>query len=188
MGDYTLSLDDTGACYRARVFCNGRETMSETQMLLIALGSVMAILGVLGTVLPMLPGLPLLACGLVLLAWVDNFQAVGGSTLAFILAVAVLGVLVDFIAGLWGAKVCGASREALWGTVMGGVLGLAFGLLGLVLGPLLGAVLGELVAQRGLWQTGKVGLATVLGLIVGTFAKLMAAVIMLGVFATAYWW
>lgn len=160
--------------------------MSDSNLLLVGFGVLVSLIGLLGTVLPLLPGLPLLACGLVLLAWVGDFQVVGGLALTVIIVLAVLGMLADFVASLIGAKTVGASRQALWGACWGSVFGLVFGMVGLFVGPLLGAFLGELMARRALWQAGKVGFATVLGVVFGSLAKVVAALAMVGVFAIAY--
>ena len=56
---------------------------------------------------------------------------------------------------------------------------------GLLLGPLLGAALGEWRARRCWLQAGKVGVATFVGLIIGTVAKVGTALAMLGVLVFA---
>jgi hypothetical protein len=51
--------------------------------------------------------------------------------------------------------------------------------------PLVGAALGELIAQRDVWRAGKVGIATWLGLLVGTALKVAIVFTMVGVFVIA---
>jgi hypothetical protein len=92
------------------------------------------------------------------------------------------------VASLLGAKRVGASRQALFGSVIGGIAGLFFGLIGLLLGPFIGAVAGELMARRSLADATRVGVATWIGWLVGTMAKIALAVSMLGVFLVGYWW
>ena len=46
---------------------------------------------------------------------------------------------------------------------------------GLILGPLLGAAIGEFADKRNLWLAGKVGIGALVGFIVGTVAKVGAA-------------
>ena len=74
-----------------------------------------------------------------------------------------------------GAKYTGASKEALWGAFIGGVVGAFFVPAGLILGPLLGAAIGEFADKRNLWLAGKVGIGALAGFIVGTVAKVGAA-------------
>ena len=52
------------------------------------------------------------------------------------------------------------------------MVGLFFGLPGILLGPFVGAVAGEYLAQRDLERASRVGLATWLGMAVGSAAKL----------------
>jgi uncharacterized protein YqgC (DUF456 family) len=99
-----------------------------------------------------------------------------------------LALAADLAASVLGAKRVGASRQALIGSVIGGIVGIFFGLIGLLLGPFIGAVAGELMARRSIAGAARVGLATWIGLLVGTMAKIALAVSMLGVFLASYWW
>ena len=51
--------------------------------------------------------------------------------------------------------------------------------------PLVGAAIGEFVAQRDALRAGKVGLATWLGLLLGTIVKIAIAFTMVGLFVAA---
>lgn len=148
--------------------------------------TVLVLAGLAGTVFPALPGLPLMLAGFFLAAWANGFADVGALTLTLLSVLTVVGVAVDFVAGLLGAKAYGASREALWGSLIGGVAGMFLGLLGVIVGPLLGAAVGEYLARRDALQAGKVGLATFAGFIVGTVAKVGCAIAMLATFALGW--
>ena len=89
-------------------------------------------------------------------------------------------------ASLLGAKRVGASPKAVLGATLGSVVGIFFGLPGLILGPFIGAVIGELGARRGLDQAAASGVATWVGLLLGTIAKLAIGLAMIGVFAFAW--
>jgi uncharacterized protein YqgC (DUF456 family) len=65
------------------------------------------------------------------------------------------------------------------------VLGIFTGLWGLLFMPLLGAAIGEYMAQRDLRRAGTVGVATWVGLLVGTAVKVAIAFAMLGAFVVA---
>jgi len=93
---------------------------------------------------------------------------------------------VDFAATALGARRVGASRQAIAGAAIGTLVGVFFGPIGLVLGPFVGAVAGELAARGSLEQATNVGVATWMGLLFGTLAKLALSLAMLGVFAAAY--
>jgi len=144
------------------------------------------IAGFIGTVVPGLPGVLLIYGGMWLAAWIDDFARIGWPTLTILGVLTALTLAADLIASLLGAKRVGASRQALFGSVIGGLLGLAFGLPGLIFGPFVGAVIGELTARHRLAAAARVGLGTWIGLLIGTLAKTALAVSMLGVFLLAY--
>ncbi len=156
--------------------------------------------GLAGTVLPMLPGTVLVLAGLVLGAWIDDFGRVSGWTLGFIGLLAALAWATDYLAAMLGAKRAGASPLALLGAALGTVLGVFTGFVGLLFMPLAGAMLGEywtLQRRQGGFaglnhdaagrQAVRVGVATWVGLLLGTVVKLVLVFLMVGVFATAYW-
>jgi uncharacterized protein YqgC (DUF456 family) len=144
------------------------------------------LVGLAGTVLPALPGTPLVFVGLLLAAWADGFTRVGWFPLVLLALLTLASFAIDFFASSLGAKKVGASRLAIVGSVLGGLVGFFFGLPGLFLGPFLGAALGEYISLRSLRRAGKVGLATWLGILFGTAAKIALAFTMLGLFVFAY--
>lgn len=160
--------------------------------ILYVLSAVMMLVGIAGTVLPALPGVPLVFAGMLLAAWVGDFEQVGGWTLVVLGLLTLLSLGIDFLATALGARRVGASRPALVGAVLGTFAGLAFGVVGIFVGPFVGALLGELIWLRGvgsreLGQATKVGLGTWLGIVVGTVLKLGLAFVMVGLFAIAWW-
>lgn len=143
-------------------------------------------IGIAGAVLPALPGVPMVFIGLWLGAWIDGYSRVGTGTLIVLGILTALALLIDFVASALGAKRVGASAKAVTGAVLGSIVGLFFGLPGIILGPFVGAVLGELAAQRNLDHATRVGIATWLGLLFGTIAKLVVSLVMVGIFVFAY--
>jgi uncharacterized protein YqgC (DUF456 family) len=159
----------------------------DAHALLYLLAALLVLGGLAGVLLPALPGLPLIFAGLLLAAWADGFAHVGGWMLAVLGLLTVFGMLVDYWAGLLGAKKLGAGRWALVGAAIGTLVGLFFGIPGLLLGPFLGAVIGQLVHARDLRHAAKVGVGTWIGLILGMALKFGLALSMLGLFALAWW-
>ncbi|WP_338849227.1 DUF456 family protein [Massilia sp. W12] len=147
----------------------------------------MVVLGLAGTVLPVLPGTLLVWLGLLLGAWIDDFNRVSVATMVFITLLAVFAFALDFVAGLLGAKKAQASKLALAGAALGTVVGLFMGLIGVLFMPLVGAAIGEYWSQKNQERAAKVALATWLGLMVGMIAKIVIAFIMLGIFLVALW-
>jgi uncharacterized protein YqgC (DUF456 family) len=156
-----------------------------TDILLWTLSMALIVVGVAGTVLPALPGTALVLAGIVLGAWIDDFQHVGAGMLSVITVLAVLAWVLDYVAGLLGARRARASREAIIGAAAGTVLGLFMGLVGVLFMPLLGAAAGEYLALRDGQRALKVGAATWLGLMVGLIAKVVLAFMMIGLFVAA---
>jgi hypothetical protein len=150
--------------------------------LLYLLAALLVIVGIVGSILPALPGLPVVFCGLLLAAWVGDFQSVGWVTLSILGALTLLAMAVDLIATLLGTRRVGASGLAVLGAAIGTVVGLLFGLLGLLFGPFVGAVVGELIAGRGMHQAARAGIGAWIGFVIGTLAKIGLAFTMLGVY------
>lgn len=152
---------------------------------LYALSALLIVLGLAGSILPALPGLPVVFAGMLLAAWVGDFQQVGGWTVALLGLLALFALGFDIVAGLLGAKRVGASRLALLGAAVGTVAGLFFGLPGLILGPFIGAVAGELVHGRNAGIAARVGVGTWLGMVLGAVVRVTLGFTMLGVFLLA---
>lgn len=147
---------------------------------------LLILIGFAGTLLPALPGLPFIFGGLWLGAHIDQYAQVS------VWVVVLLGVMtagamgLDFMAGVLGAKRVGASKEALLGAAVGALLGLFFGLIGIFVGPFIGAFIGEYIARGKLGDAGKVGVGTWLGIVAGAVVKIATAMMMVVIFAFAY--
>jgi len=156
------------------------------EVLWLVLAVVLVCVGVAGSVLPALPGVPLVFAGLLLAAWAGDFQKVTWLPLVVLGLLTVISFVIDFAATALGAKRVGATRLAIVGAALGTLGGLFLGLPGLILGPFVGAIIGELLSHGQMQQATRAGLATWVGLIFGTLAKLALVFTMLGVFALAY--
>jgi hypothetical protein len=149
------------------------------------LAVALIVVGVIGTVLPALPGAILVFGGVVLAAWIDDFTRISVFTLVVLGVLTVIAWVIDYVAGVVGAKKAGASRLAIIGATIGTVLGIFTGLVGLIFMPLVGAAIGEFLAQRDAIRAGKVGVATWLGMLAGTVAKVAIVFLMVGIFLAA---
>jgi uncharacterized protein YqgC (DUF456 family) len=113
-----------------------------------------------------------------------------------LLILALLGELLEFLAGLLGAGKAGGSRRAMVLSMLGGIVGSLFGfsignfffpviggIVGIFvvagLGALGGAVLGETWKGRGLEESMRVGRGAFTGRILGTLAKTFIGSLML---------
>ena len=151
-------------------------------VLLWILAIAMIAVGVAGTVLPALPGVALVFGGMLVAAWIDDFTRIPGWVVAVMAVLTAIAMAADFAAGMLGAKKAGASKLAIVGAAIGTIAGVFTGFLGLVFMPLVGAAIGEYVAQRDMKRAGRVGIATWIGLLVGTAIKVAVVFTMLGVF------
>jgi len=140
-------------------------------------------LGLVGTFLPVLPGTGLIFLGIFLYGLYDHFQVVTGQFVALMLALTVLAMVTDYLAGALGAKRVKASRAGIVGATLGGIVGLfALGPVGLFIGPFLGAVTGEVASGRSSRQAFRVGFASVLGAAGGMLLKALIGIAMVILF------
>lgn len=142
--------------------------------------------GIAGTLLPVLPGVPLVFLGLLAAAWAGGFQAVGWPVLLVLAVLTAASFVVDIGASSLGAKRAGATRAATVGAALGALVGVLFGLPGLLVGPFAGAAIGQFLARRNVVEAGRVGAGAWIGFLVGTAAKLALAILMVLVFAVAW--
>jgi uncharacterized protein len=160
---------------------------------------LLILVGIAGTVLPVLPGTVLVIAGIAWGAWLDDFTRV---PVWVVVVCAVLGAIAfatDYVAAAMGAKKVRASGWAVAGAAIGTLLGILAGFIGVLFLPLVGAVLGEWFAQRKKTaehlvddkdhhtRAMKVGVATWIGMLVGTAVKLALTFMMVGAFLAAYW-
>jgi uncharacterized protein len=146
---------------------------------------LLILVGIAGTVLPALPGVPLIFGGVLLAAWIDDFQRISVATVVVLAVLTVLGIVIDYVAAALSAKRMGASKQGIIGATIGTLAGIFTGLWGLLFMPLAGAAIGEFIAHKDMFRAGKVGAATWVGLLVGTAIKLAIAFTMVGVFIAA---
>jgi uncharacterized protein YqgC (DUF456 family) len=149
------------------------------------LAVVLIVVGVIGTVLPALPGAILVFAGVALAAWIEDFARISGWTLGVLGALTVIAWVIDYVAAAAGAKRAGASRQAIVGAALGTIVGVFTGFVGLLFMPLAGAAIGEYLAQQDALRAGRVGVATWLGMLAGTVAKVAIVFLMVGVFVAA---
>jgi len=144
--------------------------------------TALIVIGVAGTVLPVVPGAILVFGGIALAAWIDDFARIPVWLLLLLAVLTAMAWVVDYLAAAAGAKRAGASKLAIIGAGLGTLAGIFSGLWGLLFLPLAGAAIGEYVAQRDVWRAGKVGVATWIGLLLGTAVKVALVFAMVGIF------
>lgn len=116
------------------------------------------------------------------------------------LLLALLGELLEFLAGALGARSAGSTRRGAIGAVVGGLVGALAGvfipapivgsLIGAVIGTFLGAIAGELSGPEGkrLQQTFRPATGATIGRILGTLSKVPIAVaVWIALSVAAFW-
>ena len=148
-------------------------------MVIIITGIILNIIGILGVILPALPGIVLNYIALVLLYTVRGEPVFGIRILIVFGVLTFMVTLLDYILPILGAKKYGASRQGIWGAVIGMLIGiLFFPPLGIVFGLLIGAFVGEIMAGKEHSQALRAGLATFLGSLTSMVIKLVLAIVM----------
>jgi uncharacterized protein len=158
----------------------------DTSALMWMLAIMLMVVGVIGTVLPALPGVILVLAGVIVGAWIDDFAKVPIWVVVVIGVLAMIAWATDYVATIMGAKKAGASKLALLGAAIGTVVGIFMGLIGVLFMPLVGAALGQYLSEKNSKNAAKVGIATWLGLLVGTVVKIAIVFVMLGIFWVTY--
>lgn len=122
----------------------------------------------------------------------------GWPVLAAVLLLALTGEILEFAAGLWGAKAAGGTRGGAVGALVGGLAGGLAGtllpapligtLVGACGGAAIGALLLELRGGRTLSDSLRAGTGAGIGRFTGTVAKLFAGIAIWIVTAVAAFW
>jgi uncharacterized protein YqgC (DUF456 family) len=157
-------------------------TMTTTLWIIAVL---LILIGLAGTLLPALPGVPLIFAGMLLAAWINDFQIISVFTIVVMAVLAVFAIVIDSIAAAVSAQRAGASKQGVIGAAIGTIAGITVGLWGLLFMPLAGAAAGEFIAHKDVFRAGRVGAATWFGLLIATAVKLAVAFTMIGMFVAA---
>jgi uncharacterized protein YqgC (DUF456 family) len=134
--------------------------------------------GLAGAILPVLPGPILIYAGILLAAWLEDFQYLGLWALVIMLVLTLMA----------GARSGGATRAAMLGAAIGSVVGLFFGLPGLLIGPFVGAVIGEFLSMGDLFHATRAGVGAWLGTLVGIAVKTGISFFLIGWYLLARLW
>ena len=143
---------------------------------------LLMLIGVVGTIVPLLPGLVLIFLTALGYGIYDQFQHISPAVILVLAVLTVLGLSMDYIAGLIGAKRSGASKYGMWGALLGGILGVFFLPWGVLLFPPAGAIIGEIIAGKD-WNAAITSAwGTCLGMFGGAVTKFILALLMTGMF------
>ncbi|MHC4134928.1 MAG: DUF456 domain-containing protein [Planctomycetota bacterium] len=142
-------------------------------VLLVVLGIVLLAAGLVGCVLPILPGPPIAFLALICVSIDQGWAAYSPLEWVVLGALVAAVTVLDFLVPIVGAKRYGASRTAIWLSVVGMLVGLVmFPPFGMLVGAFIGAFLGELMTGKGSSAALGPAWGVFVGTVVGTGLKL----------------
>jgi uncharacterized protein YqgC (DUF456 family) len=142
-------------------------------------------------VIPPIPGTVVIWAAAVVYGLVLGWEQLGWPVFSLLTVLMIVGLVMDFLAGHFGAKLGGASCLAIFiGAVLGFILGIVFSFIGTpVLGcfaGLLGMVGGVLWIEwkrKGDWDVAvRATKGYVAGSVVGVMARVTSGILMFGIF------
>ncbi|HNR18714.1 MAG TPA: DUF456 domain-containing protein [Bacteroidia bacterium] len=140
---------------------------------ILSIAIVFTIVGVIGCVLPALPGLPFNYAALLMLQY---YYKPFSTTFLVVMAVIMAVIMIlDYFLPIWTAKKFGATKQGIWGSMIGMVLGIIFTPIGMLLGMFAGAVIGDMMAGKESKDAFKSGIATFFGTLFSIGLKLICA-------------
>ena len=154
-----------------------------THSTLVLLFGLLLIPGFAMVFVPMLPGFWFLLAVVVLFALIDGFTHVTAGNFALLGVIFALSIIVDWSAGLLGAKLGGAAWKSLLYGVLGGFVGLLIlPPLGTFLGLFVGVFLGELLRRRGEGLALRAASGALIGALSGVAINVLLATLFIGLF------
>lgn len=152
-------------------------------------GLMVAVIAGLSLSVFQLPGTWVILASGVVYTYFHDFKPFGLVTLVVLLVVALLAEVAEFVAAAHGVKRRGASKAASWGALVGGLLGMILlapvPMVGPILGGFIGCFAGAFIMERNahgdIHKGASIGLAAVMGRLVGMIIKTSSAFIMAGI-------
>ena len=146
------------------------------ESILIILAILLLFAGLLGCVLPAIPGPPLSFIALLLVQWA--WHSFSTTTLIIWGVITIVVTILDYVIPVWGAKVFGATKYGIYGSIIGMLAGTFLTPVGMIAGLLIGAIVGDMIAGKKLSDALGSGLGTFMGTMAGMAVKLIVSGIM----------
>jgi uncharacterized protein YqgC (DUF456 family) len=139
--------------------------------------------GLIGILLPVAPGIPYMFIVALIFAIINGFADLQPHEIGILGGIAVLSLIIDYAAGILGAKFGGASKEAL----IAGFLGLLIGTvvlppIGGIFGLFAGIFLAETYRRRTKEEAIKAATGGVLGSVASIAINLILGLVFIGLF------
>jgi len=159
--------------------------MTWLEIILFVSALIVMFIGMLGVILPILPGTPLIFIVALVFSILTDFTYLSAQTIILLGILAVISVILDWIAGVLGVKKMGGSRAGMFGAFIGMIVGLflpGVGIFGFVIGAFVGAFLLELLANKESKKAFRAGLGSFIGFLAGGVLRLVIGAAMIGIF------
>lgn len=148
-----------------------------------ALSFILIIGGLIAIVLPFAPSVPTIWFGIFLYGVSHDYVSVNQNFMILVSVIAMLTIVLDYTLSRTGVQRMKAGPGGVVGAVLGGLVGTIFGPIATYLiGPVLGAIIIELLRGRDRVFSFQSGKYTIVAFMGGTVVKLVAAVVMIGLF------
>lgn len=145
------------------------------ELWLIVISLLLTFIGIAGCILPGLPGPPFNYAALLLLHF--NGHPFSQTSLIVLGIITVIVLVLDYTVPVFSARIFGATKTGIRGSVIGMVLGIFFTPIGMIGGLLIGAIIGDMMEGRTPSQAMKSGAGTLIGALAGILIKTIAALI-----------
>jgi hypothetical protein len=157
-------------------------------IVLAVISVLLMLFAIASIILPLLPGgVPVAWLGLFIFAIGTGFDRISVVTVIVFFVLTLLILVLNFFIPMIGAGKFKAGRWGLWGAMLGSFFGVfLWGFWGTLLGPFFGTTIGEIIGGRQPWPSLKIGLGTLVGIIVGGIINIVLVLVMLVVLIVSW--
>lgn len=149
------------------------------EFILLSTVIILFIIGSVGIIVPIIPSLPLTWFGILIYYIFSNNQVIDLKIVVITGFIAFIGIILDLISNIFGAKFFGASLNGIIGSVVGGFIGFIAGnIFGVLIGSFFGAFIGEYMKHKLFKKSLKAAIGTIVGFLFGSLFKLVLIVMM----------
>jgi uncharacterized protein len=159
--------------------------MTAEEIIGLTLALLVMLIGLAGSIVPALPGPPLVLIAAVGHRLWFGQNSAGPVVMICLVALTVGALVLDYFAGVYGAKKFGATWRGVLGAFLGGIVGMFFSIPGIIIGPFLGAMAFELLGGYKIDKASRAGLGATLGVFAGVFGKCVISVVMMVLFTVS---
>lgn len=159
--------------------------MGWTEIILFIIALILMLIGLIGVILPVLPGIPMIFAVALIFSILTDFTYLSAQTIIIMGILAVISLVLDWVASIYGVKRMGGSKAGMIGAFIGMIVGLLLpgvGIFGFVIGAFIGAFALEFLVNREARVAFRAGLGSFIGFLASGVIRLFIAAVMIGMF------